>query len=123
VSYPYPPPGGLARRFWGDASVNDTSVTSLREHSPPHIMARHQILRRATQSAETMRERRQTAQAFLTKKKVGLFRILPPVVFPYFVVANEIKTVCQHRRALPRNFIDSDARPARISVSQKKGSR
>jgi len=33
-----------------------------------------------------MRQQRQTAQAFfLTKKKVGLFLILPPVVFSYFV--------------------------------------
>jgi len=42
-----------------------------------------------------MRERRQTAQGFfLTKKKVGLFLILPPVDFPYFVVAKEITTAC-----------------------------
>ena len=41
---PTPPmsaPGGLARRFWSDASVNHMSVTSLREHSPSNIMARH----------------------------------------------------------------------------------
>jgi hypothetical protein len=29
-----------------------------------------------------MRERSQTAQAFLTKQKVGLLWTLPPVVFP-----------------------------------------
>jgi len=68
--------GGLARRFWGDASVYHMSVRSLREHWPPNIMACHRSLRRATPSAETMRERRQTAQAlFLTKKKVGLFLV------------------------------------------------
>ena len=74
---PTPPmsaPGGLARRFWGDASANHMSVTSLREHALPNIMGHHRRLRRATPSAETMRERRQTAQAlFRTKKKVGLF--------------------------------------------------
>ena len=47
---PTPPmsaPGGLARRFWSDASANHMSVTSLREHSLPNIMARHRTLRRA----------------------------------------------------------------------------
>jgi len=44
-------PGGLARRFWGDASVYHMSVTSMREHSPTNIMARHQTLRRAMASA------------------------------------------------------------------------
>ena len=51
---PTPPmsaPGGLARRFWGDASVYHMSVTSLREHSPPHIMARRRTLRREMASA------------------------------------------------------------------------
>jgi len=66
-----------------------------------------------------MRERRQTAHAcFLTKKKVGLFLILPPVVFPYLLCSRKkITTVCQHRRALPANVVDSDARPGRINVS------
>jgi hypothetical protein len=51
---PTPPmsaPGGLARRFWGDASVYHMSVTSLREHSTAHIMARHRTLRREMASA------------------------------------------------------------------------
>ena len=54
---PTPPmsaPGGLARRFWSDASANHMSVTSLREYSPPNIMARHRTLRRAMASASKM---------------------------------------------------------------------
>ena len=44
-------PGALAPRFWGNASANHMSVTSLREHSPPNQMARHRTLRRAVASA------------------------------------------------------------------------
>ena len=40
-------PGGHARRFCGDASVHDMSVTLWRKHSPPNNMARHRTLRRA----------------------------------------------------------------------------
>jgi len=43
--------GALAPRFWGNASANHMSVTSLREHSPPNQMARHRTLRRAVASA------------------------------------------------------------------------
>ena len=41
------PPGGLARRFWGNASAHYMPATSLRNHSPP----RHRTLRRAMASA------------------------------------------------------------------------
>jgi len=51
-------PGALAPRFWGNASANHMSVTSLREHSPPHQMARHRILRRAVASASAKMPRR-----------------------------------------------------------------
>jgi len=48
---PMPAPGGLARRFWGNASANGMPATSSREHSPPNNMARHLTLRRAMASA------------------------------------------------------------------------
>ena len=35
-----PAPGGLARRFWGDASANYILSASLRKPSPPHDVAR-----------------------------------------------------------------------------------
>jgi len=48
---PMPAPGALARRFWGNASVNGMLAASSREHSSPNIMARHRSLRRATASS------------------------------------------------------------------------
>jgi len=84
-STPTPPmsaPGGLARRFWSDASANHMSVTSLRDHSPPTRMALHCSLRRATASASAKMPRTWAHSAgFLTKKKVCLFLTLPPVGF------------------------------------------
>ena len=116
---PTPPmsaPGGLARRFWGDASANHMS---LREHSAPNIMARHGTLRRATQCAETMRELRQTEQGyFLTNKKVGQFLDTATCRFSVLCSRKKITIVCQHRQALPGNVVDSDARSGRFSVSQ-----
>jgi hypothetical protein len=39
-------PGGLARRFCGDAWLHDLFVTLLRNHSRPDNLARHRTLRR-----------------------------------------------------------------------------
>jgi hypothetical protein len=118
---PMSAPGGLARRFWSDASANHMSVTSLRDHSPPNRMARHRTLRRATVSASAKMPRTWAHTAGFLTKKVCLFMILPLVVYRTFVVAKKISPVCQHRQALPGNVIDSDAESGRFSVSRSGG--
>jgi len=55
---PLSAPGALAPRFWGNASANHMSVTSLRGHSTPNQMARHRTLRRAVASASAKMPRR-----------------------------------------------------------------
>ena len=59
-------PGGLARRFWGNASAHDMPATSLRKHSPPNNMARHRTLRRAMASASAKMPRRWCLLGFMT---------------------------------------------------------
>ena len=97
---PTPPmsaPGGLARRFWSDASANHTSVASLREYPPPNRMARHRTLRRATASVgEDAAHSAHSAGLFLTKKQRPAYAvlILPPVVFRTFRVAKRMSLNC-----------------------------
>ena len=58
---PTPPmsaPGGLARRFWGNASANEMPATLSRDQSSPNNMARHRTLRRAMASASAKMPRR-----------------------------------------------------------------
>jgi len=50
--------GGHARRFCGDASEHNMSVTLLRNHSWPQNMARHRALRRGLESKSAKLPRR-----------------------------------------------------------------
>jgi len=57
-SAPTPPvsaPGGLARRFSGNATANGMPAASSRDQSPPNNVARHRTSRRATASASDAR--------------------------------------------------------------------
>jgi hypothetical protein len=58
LTRPLSAPGSLVRRFCGDASVHDMSVTLLRTHSRPNNMARHRTLRRELASASAKVPRR-----------------------------------------------------------------
>jgi len=62
-------PGALAPRFWGNASANHMSVTSLREHSPPNQMAHHRTVRRAVASASSAKMPRKLCILGLTDRK------------------------------------------------------
>ncbi len=55
-------------------------ISSLRNHSPPDVMARHRTLRRAMASASAKMPRTWAHSAGFLPKKVCLFPILPPVV-------------------------------------------
>jgi len=55
---PMSAPGGLARRFWGNASANGMPAALSRDQSPPNNMARHRTLRRALASASAKMPRR-----------------------------------------------------------------
>ena len=60
-------PGGPARHFWADASVNYMSATALRQHSHPHKIACHRTLRRTMAlyaSAELLSRVRQNCLCF-----------------------------------------------------------
>ena len=96
------------------ASVNYMSETSLRKHSPPNIMARHQTLRRAMASTSAKMPRRLKDTCFSEGREVqkrrhnllrrqaaacGVFSIAhPPHLYPRI----RAKNFHRLRRKLPR---------------------
>jgi len=72
---PMPASGALARRFWGDASVDCLPATSSRDQSPPKRMARHPTLRRETASAPAKMPRRLCILGVMTRQEVQRLRM------------------------------------------------